>query len=757
MRSSLGLILFSTTLALTIEPPCLGADDGPGTYPAELAPGDHLTIKVRVGFDGRYKVGYWTPVEVTLRGGNRPRSGHVELVVPDSDGVRTRVVSDGKIKVEPHDQTVVWVYARFGRDDGRLTVRFVDGEMVHAEQSWDAGSQPDHRHIRRALAVADELVLNIGPSIGVPDTSRAALPGADSRVHVVDIEDGADLPTQWYGYEGVDRVVLATSHAETMRALARPDRMAALAQWVRLGGHLVLCVGRQAAEALASGSPLAELAPAKFAEMVPLRRTTALEAYCDEAARLDISGGDFRLDVPRLVDVEGNIELYEGSRPQDLPLVVRAPRGFGEVVLAAFDLDQPPLASWEGRSRMIGRLFDRPNQLSTDKEEESPRAVATLGYDDLAGQLRSALDRFPGVDAVPFWMVAALVVGYLILIGPLDYWLVKRRLKRMEATWITFPCWVALFCALAYWATYALKGREARVNQVELVDVDLASGLVRGATWMNFFSPHADAYDLSLRLKLPGESVPRYEPRILMAWLGLPGSGMGGMSARSANASPFDRPYDFTPSLDALRGVPVQAWSTKSITARWHCHATLPIEARLRQADDETLSGTITQHLGIDALDARLFYDRWAYPIPLLRDGQELVIGEDLQPLMSKTQFTQQRIIGEKDVSTVYEAASVDVPRILEMMMFHEAAGGSRYTEGLTNRYQGFCDLSRHLRMGRAVLLLRAAAPCGQIVLSGEPTAGTNEERWVYYRFVLPVERGAEKVADDTREATTEN
>ena len=61
------------------------------------------------------------------------------------------------------------------------------------------------------------------------------------------------------------------------------------------------------------------------------------------------------------------------------------------------------------------------------------------GYNDLAGQLRSALDRFDGVRLVPFWLVAGLIVVYLLLIGPGDYFFLRKLVGRMEWTWLTFP------------------------------------------------------------------------------------------------------------------------------------------------------------------------------------------------------------------------------------------------------------------------------------------------------------------------------
>ena len=42
-------------------------------------------------------------------------------------------------------------------------------------------------------------------------------------------------------------------------------------------------------------------------------------------------------------------------------------------------------------------------------ERESRRALAHLGYEDLIGQLRTALDQFPGVTMVNFTTVSVLM------------------------------------------------------------------------------------------------------------------------------------------------------------------------------------------------------------------------------------------------------------------------------------------------------------------------------------------------------------
>jgi hypothetical protein len=99
---------------------------------------------------------------------------------------------------------------------------------------------------------------------------------------------------------------------------------------------------------------------------------------------------------------------------------------------------------------------------------------------------------------------------------------------------------------------------------------------------------------------------------------------------------------------------------------------------------------------------------------------------------------------GDRQIASPYDSASFDIPRIVEIMTAHELAGGEKYT-GLSNKYQGFCELSDLVRCGRAVLLGRVARPAARLERDGVSLAGAETESWTFYRFVFPV---AEKKPD---------
>src|SRR5690606_12861597 len=89
--------------------------------------------------------------------------------------------------------------------------------------------------------------------------------------------------------------------------------------------------------------------------------------------------------------------------------------------------------------------------------------VSHVGYTDLIGQLRAALDQFPAVRLVPFSLVALLIAIYILLIGPLDYLLLRRWGGRFTWTWLTWSMAVIAFCGLAYGLDFWWKGDRLRV------------------------------------------------------------------------------------------------------------------------------------------------------------------------------------------------------------------------------------------------------------------------------------------------------
>jgi len=703
-------------------------------------------VSVRVGFAGHYKAGLWTPVEVTLRGGREPVRAQLVLTVPDGDGVPCQILTPakGSLEIPAGAAMPVKTCVRFGRVRSDLAVEVRSADRTLARRVFRSGDGADGASLPPALPCGNELVVVAGmPAAIVQDAVSLVEQRPEEKTVVAALDDLGQLPDRWFGYETIDALVLGTRDPEPYASLeARDSRLAALEEWVHMGGRLVFSVGERGEEILAPGAALARFAPGRLDSMVTLRQTAAIESYCGSSVGISTaSGARVEVQVPLLAEVDGHV----AAREANLPLVVLRARGFGQTVFTAFDLDNPLLAGWQDHGILVGKVLDLP--VTEIGQSQENRAVMHYGFTDIAGQLRSALDQFRGVRLAPFWLVVAIVLVYILAIGPGDYLFLRRIVRRLQWTWVSFPAIVLAAVVGVYLLSGWLKGDKVLVNQADVVDVDVASGRIRGTSWANLFSPTSDRYNLSFQARPWGRSAPA-DVSMLTSWLGLPGEALGGMDSKTTDSIAWDRPYRFSPGLDGLQGVPIQIRSTKSLTTRWTTRTDRLPRADLRD-EDRLPVGSITNTLDVSLNECLLAYGNWAYELGAIAPGQTVEVGPMLRRRELRSMLTGRRMYFESadkihEEVTPYDQGSIDLAYVLRAMMFFQMSGGSRYT-GLMNRYQEFVDLSDLLRTDRAILVAEAVSAQGQprygarLLRDGEPLDDPGNRHKAVIRFLLPV------------------
>jgi hypothetical protein len=724
---------------------------------------------IRVGFSDRYKAGLWTPVTVQIRGGSERLTGIVSVTVPDGDGIPSQVVTPPSkhVQVLPGQLIDVRLFVRFGRVNGDLKAQFiVDGEVA-AHKTYETALSAGENCFLEALEEQSLLVAVGDANLGLEEAAKLhdAVSNDPNRSNqaktvIARLADIEQLPTHWYGYEGIDALVISTRNVEMFRKLTPDDaRIKAIDEWIRMGGRLILSVGAEAPEVLAANSPFASFAPGRLESMVTRDQTSAWEQFSGGSMPMPQpkEGEKNAIICPKLIVSEG-IE----AREEDLPLVIRTPHGLGQILFVAADIDRPPFKNWSDRGLLMAKLLDFT--VAHGNERQAEQYQGGYGYTDLSGQLRSSLDQFTGVKVVPFALVALMIVGYIMLIGPGDFFLLKKVLRRMEWTWFTFPIIVIAVSATAYWLAYYLKGNQLRVNQVDLVDVDVSIHTIRGTTWLNIFSPRMESFDLSLKpaaLGKPAENKAAVENTAgYFAWFGLPGSGLGGMDPHGGNSSLLSKPYRLwpdsnlmPPGANLVEGVPIQVWSTKSFTGRWQTVAEVVPKADLSE-EQQDLIGSITNPYDFPLENCLVAHRQWAYELGTIEPGKTMQLDTNLKRTDLNHYLTGYRMIKEnKNIqrqeaaeTTPFEIYKRDTSYILRTMMFYGAAGGRNYTH-LANDYQSFVDLSNLLKTGRAILVADAVQNAnetkqGAILFRKDTSlAHKGDSHTVIYRFVFPVKR----------------
>jgi hypothetical protein len=381
---------------------------------------------------------------------------------------------------------------------------------------------------------------------------------------------------------------------------------------------------------------------------------------------------------------------------------------------------------------------------------DSSQRLVTTGFNDLSGALRQQMGRsFRLVVPIGVPIVTGLALAYLLFLGPLDYMFVNRWVRRPLVAWISFPIIVAAFSVIVIAVGNWSKGSaNARVNQLELVDIDTMSGQARGTFWATLYSPDARRFDLAVKLPVTASATTN-NAEMLFSWWGLPGQGIGGMQTGGADLGIVTTGYSYGPERKSLEQVPVLASATKSLLARWSVESKATIEAAVTD-EDGLATGTITNQTGVELRNVRLLYGSWAYRLGTLNAGAQMKVGEELSPRSTKTIVTRDAL-GESGATAtqlegrVFSAEQATAKDILSLMMFYNMAGGYGFAH-LPNHYQAYCDLSRQLELGRAILVGEAPAPSALLVdnKTGQPVGDEElDTAMVVYRFVLPVKREA--------------
>ena len=702
--------------------------------PAKAAGVAEVTIEnVRVGlldgkFANHYKSGTWTPVWVDLKAGPASFEGVVELTAPDDAGTPTAIRR--AVSIKANEMATVTLYTRPGSFGTEMGMRVISLADRRTKANWTGNTIS-------TLGPEVAMVLTGGQPQGVGDLSEmgkynVAANNLAPRVVVSPVRPRDGWPGRWYGLDGVDAVVIDTNDPATMTRLREAE---SLFEWVRQGGHLVVAVGRnwQAVK----DSPLAELLPGVPAGRVDLSDPGLIDQFAASGNKpLVPPGSKAKIQVTKFEDWEsrGGIALSSSSVS---PLVLRGPVGFGRVTMVGLDVDVKPFASWDEKKLFWDKLLDlRGYATDALNPNQGGNAFYRAGSNDLAASLHDSLERFPGVRLVPFGWVAFFVFLYILLIGPGDYLFLRKVVKRMEMTWITFPAIVITVSALAYAAAYYFKGTELRINKVDALDVDQTTGRVRGTTWLTLFSPQNQDYDLGIA-PLPPEAEPTGDPVVsakatprsanvetLMTWFGAPENPYGG-SGLSMNGGGYDYvPMSEPEQVDDVR-VPI--WSTKSFTGRWSGPLSSPLlEADLTPEGPDRLRGTVTNVSRRPMKNSALFFGRYVYVLNDLAPGATVTLGEAqglagymdgvTKDLASRGMSYAGRPVVTPDDAT----AESERPDLVRALMFHSGRGAKNLA--LTSHALGRLDLAGQLDLRRPMLVAEVSGPATLLRLDGGVT-----------------------------------
>ena len=437
------LALAGFVLAALIAPatPVSAAADGP-------------QMEARVLLEGHARVGSWLAIEVRLTNEGPPINGELRLQGGTQGGTRFSVPVE---LASPADK-VFLLHAQppsFGQE---LEVLLVVGrDDVLARQ-------------KVAFRIHDAQQLTIGvvaaQSQGI--VAGIQLPaGPNNQPPVIIPLDPADLPERIEAWSSLDRLIWQDVDSNALSA----RQIAALRGWLALGGRLIV-VGGTAGPGVLSAFPddILPYRPATTVDVAPESLSTLLGELPEAATDVPALGGEL---------ARGRVLAESGDR------VIAADAVYGSGSVSVVGVD--PTVGWIAESKAATALW---------RSLIPPRVSGLVGGGD-DSQIVGAVSELPALALPPIGGLLILLLGYIGLIGPINY-LVLRRLDKREWAWVTMPVLIAIFAVGAYGFGSALRGSDVIVNEVAIVRgaPDATEGSAQ--VYIGVFSPTRGTYQLAL-------------------------------------------------------------------------------------------------------------------------------------------------------------------------------------------------------------------------------------------------------------------
>lgn len=428
-----------------------------------------------IGFDGYYRPNCWTAMKLRLR----PTIGTTEtykLAIVQEDLDRDRVVYTRPFTLNGNSQGVrteekVWVYFRpQPRDLARATTAGELSNLIKIFLCTESGKQlvqiqiPAGTTLPRNLDDASVLGTSRGTRLVLVVGSSASKPlldiygnarGISEEVQFIRVTP-SELPGNVVGYEAVDAILWLDSDPAELRA----DALAAIEDYVRDGGHLV--VGQNQNWQKMKESAFAAMLPVTLEGMGEEKGALSLRLLADVAdvTKLQRATGkvfdawadlqDKTLPIAKSMPKAGAIVNEYCVRDPASPYLARWMYGLGTVGWVAQDFGDPSLISRSaarrtGWQKIWDRTFDWHNNTRTlEMHDTNPdwksdweqTYKSTQSTPDLSTALLVKME-LPQRGAALVAITVVFFIGYWLVAGPGSYFFLLAR-KQAHFSWLAF-------------------------------------------------------------------------------------------------------------------------------------------------------------------------------------------------------------------------------------------------------------------------------------------------------------------------------
>ncbi len=448
------------------------------------------TLQMNVGFEDDSRLDYWTPVQITLGNDGADFRGTLSATTytsPFPSGLVVGTILPWSYQepiILPHGSLKqITMYIPFYESPAIprgiiATLRNNKGKVVATQMSTPYTLR------------AGSLLVGILSSqdAGFSPLDAASLPDPTRSIERVTL-NASTLPDMAEVLGNFDVIVLDDFTTSTLTT----SQLTALQTWVNQGGTLVEIGGTNWQRSLSPLPPA--LLPVMLhgtatlpagTHLLPIGSPTIADTGQPSAPDtlqqpIPISTATLPERGDSRQSMFSNIQTVLAAG--NTPLIVQAHQGQGIICYLAFDPAAGPLAGWPGTLALWKGLLFR---LLGD-QILIPGIVSR--YSNGPGQLilrGGLLQILQPSGLLPIWELAFLLLGYILLLGPIRLVLIKR-LRRPEWNWRIILSGMVAFSLLTYGLAYSQHG--ASVNSISLIQLNQGGSSAHVTSYFSVLIP----------------------------------------------------------------------------------------------------------------------------------------------------------------------------------------------------------------------------------------------------------------------------
>lgn len=420
-------ILFCTVFSFSIE--TIGAVDN-----------DKFDVRIDVGYNNNYKIGFSTPINVTIKNNYKDINGEVEIQVPSTPGKYMSYVKP--ISLQKDAEKVITINVPVGMNRPIYSLNIYNGKDKVYEENIRIGMAAND--VTSFIGILSDDFDSLSYINKVPATAGVSLVTRTIKL------DEKSFPEDIFTLNAFNIIVINDYDTSRYSKL----QYDILKQWVNNGGTLLLGTGSKYNKTLSVFKD-----DFIMGTQGSVKGITTSKIY--ELATNGDSKNDAQVDTLSLSIKDSKVLIED----KDVILAQSLKKGKGVVGIVAFDLGQAPFANWNNNTAFMEKLLGIINPEMTTSRNNTDYLQNNLYM------INNSMNQFSEMATAKTSSFYLILFIYVLVVAPLSYIILKKMDKR-ELMWITVPVLAIIFGLIVFISGSGTRLSEITTNMISFLNID---------------------------------------------------------------------------------------------------------------------------------------------------------------------------------------------------------------------------------------------------------------------------------------------